>query len=57
MLQATEMISDYQEIDPSPMASQTQKFFEEQEQSSWRAQYERFCEENPWDLECKIFDL
>ena len=57
MLNLSIMNSDYHEIDSSPMATQQQKFLEEQEQSSWRARYERFCEENPWDLECKIFDV
>ena len=51
------MLEDYQEIDPSAMATQQAKFLKEREASSWRANYERFCEENPWDLECKIFDL
>ena len=52
------MISDYHEIDASPMATQQQKWMEEtEEKNNWRAQYEKFCEENPWDLECKMFDL
>ena len=50
------MLEDYQEIDPSPMASQQEKFFDEIENKSWRSKYERFCEENPWDPECKIFE-
>ena len=51
------MLEDYQEIDPSAMATQQAKFLKEREANSWRAKYERFCEENPWDPECKIFDL
>jgi len=57
MLPLSTMLSDYQEIDSSPMATQQQEFLEEQEKTSWRAKYERFCEANPWDLECKMFDL
>ena len=57
MLQATEMISDYQEIDPSPMASQTQKFFEERDAQNPTLRFSAYCGENPWALECKIFDL
>ena len=48
---------DYHEIDPSAMATQQQEFFEELEKPNWRARYEQFCEENPWDLECKMFDV
>ena len=51
------MNTDYHEIDPSAMATQQAKFLEEREQSSWRARYERFCEENPWDPECRIYDV
>ena len=51
------MNSDYHEIDHCAMAHEQQKWFEEREANSWRAKYERFCEENPWDPECKIFDL
>lgn len=57
MLPLSTMLSDYQEIDSSPMATQQQEFLKEQEKTSWRAKYERFCEANPWDLECKMFDL
>lgn len=50
------MDNDYIEIDHCAMGHQTEKWFKEREENSWRAKYERFCEENPWDLECKIFD-
>ena len=50
------MDNDYQEIDHSAMATQQVKFFEELEKTSWRAKFERFCEENPWDLECRMYD-
>ncbi len=50
------MLNDYQEIDPSAMATQQSKFLEELEQNSWKVKFERFCEENPWDVECKIYE-
>jgi len=51
------MISDYQEIDPSPMASQTQEFFEELDAKNPTLQFAAYCKEFPWALECKVFDL
>ena len=57
MLKGNQMNSDYHEIDPSAMATQQQQFLEEREKNSWRAKYVRFCEETPWDPECKMFDL
>ena len=51
------MNTDYHETDPSTMATQQAESLEAKEQTNWRARYEQFCEENPWDLECKIFDL
>ncbi len=57
MLHLTTMLSDYQEIDPSAMASQTQKFFEELDAKNPTLRFAAYCEEYPWALECKVFDL
>ena len=57
MLHLTTMLSDYQEIDPSAMASQTQKFFEELDAKNPTKQFAAYCEEYPWAPECKIYDV
>lgn len=48
--------TEYQEIDPSPMATQQVKFFEERAQSP-ATFFERFCEEMPWAPECKMYEV
>ena len=50
------MLNDYQEIDPSAMATQQAKFFEELEAKSPTTKFRIYCEENPWASECKIYE-
>ncbi len=57
MLPLSNMLSDYQEIDPSAMASQQSKFFEERDEKNPTLRFAAYCEEFPWALECKVFDL
>ena len=44
------------EVDPSPLATQTLRFFEEL-QAKKRPFWETFCELNASDPECKVFDI
>ena len=48
---------DYQEIDPSGMATQQRKWFEEQERLNPTLAFARYCEETAWAPECKIYDV
>jgi hypothetical protein len=51
--------SDYVEIDPSPLATQSKKFVAEEEArraASPAGFYDRFCGENPSAPECKIYE-
>lgn len=50
--------SDYIEADPSPLTTQTRKFFAEEEErlASPASFFERYCDENPSAVECKIHD-
>ena len=52
------MIADYHEIDPSPLATQARKMFEEEalEKNPTR-RFAIYCEENPWAPECKIYEV
>lgn len=51
--------SDYVEADASPLATQTKKFFAEQEAAraaSPAGFYDRHCSANPSAPECKIYE-
>jgi hypothetical protein len=50
------MLKDYQEIDSSPMATQQEQFFEDKEAKSPTTSFRNYCEQNPWALECKIYE-
>ena len=51
------MNNDYQEIDPSPLATSTLKWFAERERTNPTVQFAKYCEENPWAAECKVYDV
>jgi len=51
------MTTEYHEIDPSGMATQQQKFLEEWEAKNPTKAFARYCEEFPWAVECKIYDV
>ena len=51
------MLQDYYETDSSPLASQTEKFFQEMEAVNPTVQFARYCDEFPWAIECKIYDV
>lgn len=51
------LTTEYQEIDPSPMATQQRKWFEERERVNPTVAFAKYCEEQPWAPECKIYDV
>ena len=56
----SDMDMDYIEVDSSPLASQTIKFFEEleaQKAITGRNFWDTYCELNSSDPECKVFDI
>lgn len=53
----TMLTTEYQEIDPSPMATQQRKWFEERERVNPTVAFAKYCEEQPWAPECKIYDV
>jgi len=52
----TTMDFDYQEIDHCAMAHQQQKWFEERELNP-TVRFAKYCEEFPWAVECKIYEV
>lgn len=52
----TAMETDYFEIDPSGMASQQLKWLDEWEKNP-TIQFARYCEEFPWAVECKMYEV
>ena len=48
---------NYEEIDPSPLASQTLKFFAELQAKEKPSYWETFCELNSSAPECKTYDV
>lgn len=59
MIYATDTMlsTDYHEIDPSPMATQAIRMFAEMEaKDTPTKRFRAYCEENPWAVECKIFE-
>jgi len=58
MLSSSAMLStDYHEIDPSPLATSTLKWFAERERVNPTVAFAKYCEENPWAVECKVYDV
>ena len=58
MISFTTMNQDYHEIDPSPLATSTLKWFQEQEDKvNPTRRFAQYCEENPWAPECKTYDV
>lgn len=52
------MLQDYYETDSSPLASATEKFFQEQQEAvNPTVRFAKYCEEFPWAPECKIYDV
>ena len=52
------LATDYHEIDPSPMATQALRMFEEEADAvNPTKRFAQFCEENPWAPECKIYEV
>jgi hypothetical protein len=52
--------SDYTEIDPSPLATQSRKFLAEQEAAEAAKPsnfFARECLENPSSPHCRVFDV
>lgn len=51
------MLQDYHETDSSPLATQTKRFFEEKDSVNPTIRFAKYCDEFPWALECKIYDV
>ena len=50
---------DYQEVDPSALATLTVRFFEEleaQKSAKGRNFWDRYCEENASAVECRVYE-
>lgn len=57
MLSSITMNNDYHEIDPSPLATSVLKWFAERERTNPTVQFAKYCEENPWAVECRVYDV
>ena len=50
------MNTDYYEIDHCAMAHQQQEFLEEWDKNP-TVRFARYCEEFPWAVECKMYEV